>query len=194
MSCIAGVVHKNSVYLGCDSIGSDGDCQIARQDSKIFRLQGRPDVLLAFAGSFRAGQLLNYCNLIPPKMVINHKNLVTKIIPKIISVFEKGGVLKADEGGEKRGDQFLLAHQNKLFEIDCDFQVGESRCGYQAIGSGYAYALGSLFTTRELSVPPQERIYMALKSASVFGVGIGPPFRVWKTGSKQEWAYEDGPS
>lgn len=191
MSCIIGLVDKKKVYIGCDSFGSTVNCQVQRIDQKIFRVMGKSDAIIGFAGSFRMGQILQYSKgLLDVNAQCTHKYMVTKFIPRVIEIFDKSGFIKRDEEGSVTGDAFLLAYRTKLFQIDNDFQVAESLCGYDAIGSGYEYALGSLSSTENLSISPVQRVYLALKAASKFGVGIGAPFHVLCTSTDKEIIFE----
>ena len=191
MSCIVGLVDKKNVYVGCDSFGSTVNCQVQRIDQKIFRVMGKTDAVIGFAGSFRMGQILQYTKgLLDVNAQCTHKYMVTKFIPRVIEIFDKSGFIKRDDEGTVTGDTFLLAYRTKLFQIDNDFQVAESLCGYDAIGSGYEYALGSLSSTENLKVPPVQRVYLALKAASKFGVGIGAPFHVLCTSTDKEIIFE----
>lgn len=185
MSCIVGLVHNKTVYMGCDSLGSDESCKMIRADPKIFRITGRPDSLIGFTTSFRMGQLLQYEHLLDPKAKISHKHVVTKMIPKILQIFDNGGFVKEDDDG-RLGGQFLLAVKDRLFSIDVDFQVGENCCGYAAIGSGSPYALGSLFSTQDMGILPQDRIYLALKASAMFCPSVGSPFHLFSTTGKKE--------
>ena len=64
MTCIVGVVHKGTVWIGGDSAGVDESFgSSARSDAKIF--QNGP-YLMGFTSSFRMGQLLAYA-FDPPK-------------------------------------------------------------------------------------------------------------------------------
>jgi ATP-dependent protease HslVU (ClpYQ) peptidase subunit len=189
MTCIVGLVHKKVVYIGSDCLGSSADIQIPRIDAKIFKLCDRNDALIGFAGSYRVGQLLQYAKcLITPKVPCTHKGIVTKTLPKIYDIFDNAGLIKKNKlmSGE---DSFLLAYKSKLFQIDVDFQVAESLRQYDAIGSGSSFALGSLYSTEGMQDPIQ-RVYLALKSASVFGVSIGPPFHIINTKDNTEMVFE----
>ena len=191
MSCIVGLQEGNRVYVGCDSAGYAGDSKSVRGDRKMFRVLGNDRALIGFTTSYRMGQLLQYTEgLIPPSMKATHKNMVTKVVPRIMSCFESGGFIKTGEGGSKEGGQFLLAYRDKLFIIDEDFQVGINDCGYASVGCGAQYAMGSLHTSSGFDFKPEDRVRMALKAASVFGVGIEAPFVVMDTLSGRETVYD----
>jgi len=192
MSCIVGLVHNKRVYIGCDSLGSDEFCKMTRNDTKVFHVSGRTDACIGFAGSFRMGQLLRYSEgLIDVRAKSCHKYIVTKVVPRILDIFDKGGFTKTEDGGTQIGCKFLFGFKDQLFDIDNDFQVGENTCGYAAIGEGYSYALGSLYATADFEIKPEERIFMALKAASVFGMGVGAPFHIYNTGNDKIITRED---
>lgn len=191
MTCIVGLVAKKRVYLGCDSCGSDEISKIQRSDSKIFRVCGNPKALIGFAGSFRTGQVLQYSErLIEPKALCNHKYIVTKFVPRMLDIFDKKGLIKRDESEQISVDPLLLAYKNKLFKIDTDCQVAESLCGYDAIGGGSDFALGSMASTEGLIDDPIQRVYLALKASAKFGVGITEPFHIYDTLTDKETVFE----
>lgn len=191
MTCIVGLVEKKRVYIGADSFGSNETCQISRADQKIFRVSGKHDALIGFTGSFRMGQILQYSKgLIGVKAPCTHKYMVTKFIPNVIDIFDKNGLIQKGDLSQYPIEPFLLAFKNKLFQIDSDFQVAESLCGYDAVGSGAVYALGSLASTGEFDIDPVQRVYLAIKASAKFGVGIGAPFHVYDTLSDKETIFE----
>ncbi len=59
-----------------------------------------------------------------------------------------------------------------------DFQLNEIK-KYTAIWSGSLFAFGSLHSTENLKIPPQERILLALEAAANFDVSTGPPFNIF---------------
>jgi ATP-dependent protease HslVU (ClpYQ) peptidase subunit len=56
-----------------------------------------------------------------------------------------------------------------------DFHIGETFVNYMAEGSGGAFALGSLHTTRNQK-NPKIRLKAALEAASEFTMSVSPPF------------------
>ena len=58
--------------------------------------------------------------------------------------------------------------------MDSDFQIEESINDFSAIGCGESYALGSLYSSSNLT--PQKRVKKALEAASYFSGGVYPPF------------------
>jgi ATP-dependent protease HslVU (ClpYQ) peptidase subunit len=187
MTCIVGLVHNGVTYIGGDSLGSNGYSKTVRLDKKIFKLKDTDNAILGYTSSFRMGQLLMYAKgLIDSRDEpnIDHEYLVTKFIPNVIGTFENGGYGR-NNSGEKSGGEFLFGYKNKLYKIESDYQVAESIDKYDACGSGEDYALGSLFTTEELGLTPEERIHTALLAASKFSCGVQAPFYILNTSNNE---------
>jgi ATP-dependent protease HslVU (ClpYQ) peptidase subunit len=183
MTCIVGLIDKDTVYIGADSLGSNGYSKVSRRDKKVFKLPDTNNAVLGYTSSFRMGQLLMYgTGLIDTRDEpnIDHKYLVTKFIPNVIKLFEDGGYGR-NNSGEKLGGSFLLGYKNKLYKIGDDYQVGESFEDYEATGCGEDFALGSLMTTEEADLTPIERIHKALQAASKFSTGVAPPYYIMNT-------------
>ncbi|WP_299831610.1 hypothetical protein [uncultured Metabacillus sp.] len=183
MTCIVGLVYDGITYIGGDSLGSNGHSKVIRRDKKVFKLKDTPNAILGYTSSFRMGQLLMYAtglidNRDEPN--IDHEYLVTRFIPNVTSLFERGGYSR-NNSGEKIGGEFLLGYTDKLYKISSDFQVGESFDNYSACGCGEDFALGSLHSTEGTNLTPEERILKALQAASQFSTGVAPPYYILNT-------------
>ncbi|MGD2072668.1 MAG: hypothetical protein PVG65_04175, partial [Candidatus Thorarchaeota archaeon] len=69
---------------------------------------------------------------------------------------------------------FLIGHKGKIYEVLIDFQLVEPLENYSAVGSGRAWALGSLYTTsfsKKISIP--NRLEIAMKATSYFCSSVG---------------------
>lgn len=184
MTCIVGLIHDGVTYIGADSLGSNGWSKTVRSDKKVFQLKDINNGIVGFAGSYRMGQLLMYStglvdNRDDFQNKIDHEYLVTKFIPNVINLFENGGYSK-NKSGEKIGGNFLFGYKDKLYQIESDFQIGESTDGYDAIGSGEMFALGSLYSTKDMD-DPIERIKLALDASSYHAVGVQKPYYIHNT-------------
>lgn len=174
MTCIVGVAHEGKVYIGGDSAGSDGWSMRDRADSKVF-VNG--PFVFGFTTSFRMGQLLRY-SFSPPK---RHPDddvmayMVTQFIDALRTCLKSGGFAAKNDEVE-RGGTFLVGHAGRLFQIEGDYQVGESREGHDACGCGEQYAIGSLHATQGQS--PEDRIGKALRAAETYSSGVRAPFHV----------------
>lgn len=192
MTCIVGLVHNGITYIGGDSLGSNGYSKTVRLDKKVFKLKDTENAILGYTSSFRMGQLLMYAKgLIDSRDEpnIDHEYLVTKFIPNVIRLFEDGGYNR-NNSGEKTGGHFLLGYKDKLYKIESDYQVGESINQYDACGSGEEFALGSLHSTQDLGLKPEDRIHYALLAASEFSIGVQAPFYILNTSNNEITKYE----
>lgn len=179
MTCVAGLVHEGSVYMGADSAGVGGYDLTVRADQKVFINDG---FLIGFTSSFRMGQLLRY-SFKPPKYRPEEKDLyefmVTDFVDAVRACLKAGGYAQIDKG-EESGGHFLVGYLGRLFSVQGDYQVGESVNAYNACGCGESFALGSLFAT--VGETPSERILIALRAAEEFSAGVRGPFHVLRIG------------
>lgn len=183
MTCIVGFTDRenNISWIGADSLGSNGYTKATETPSKAFRNETFKDVLIGGTTTFRHLDLLKYSsNLFDEidlykKTEIDHKFMVTKFIPRVITLFKDGVV---SESEINRGGNFIVATPGKLFEVQQDYSVLEPELGICAVGCGEAVAMGSLITTRNLDMAPQEKIIKALEAAEQYCCGVQRPFHI----------------
>lgn len=178
MTCIAGLVYDNTVFMGADSAGVDGRLQLTvRADQKVF-ING--DYIIGFTSSFRMGQLLRYA-FKPPKYRADEKDLyefmVTNFVDAVRKCLKEGGYVQVKDG-EESGGCFLVGIHGRLFQIEEDFQVGESVQTFDAVGCGAAYALGAFSATHAME--PEKRVRLALETAEKWSAGVRGPFLILK--------------
>jgi len=178
VTCIAGIVGRNNVWMGGDSAGVAGYSLSIRKDVKVFKINNR--FLIGYTSSFRMGQLLRF-NFDPPeqkKKTDDYEYLCTDFIEAVRERLKKGGYTKIKENQEV-GGTFLVGYNGRLYEISNDFQVGERIDDFNSIGCGSAYALSSLYMTKD-EKEPKKRILQALEAAGYFSAGVSRPFVVEK--------------
>ena len=117
------------------------------------------------------------------KTEIDHKFMVTKFIPKAISLFRNGVISETEIN---RGGNFIVATPGKIFEIQNDYSVLEPELGICAVGCGRDVAMGSLLTTRAFDISPQEKIIKALEAAEQYCCGVQRPFHILCTDGRDE--------
>jgi ATP-dependent protease HslVU (ClpYQ) peptidase subunit len=177
MTCIVGLKHKGKVYLGGDSAGVAELDVTVRNDKKVFR---NGDFIMGFTSSFRMGQVLAY-KLTPPDMKQDQdmmEYMVCDFIDAVRDCLKAAGFTKITENQEE-GGTFLVGFRDRLFMIDCDFQVGESISGIESVGCGGPFALGSLYSTK--GKEPKKRVLEALEAAQHYSGGVRAPFTVLAT-------------
>ena len=202
-------------YIGADSCGSNASVKRTRVDKKLFKLKDDLDALLGFTSSFRMGQLLMFaegltqyedyidkdseneecseecdCKTELETQMIKIENMdleqmVTTFVPNVANVLLDGGF--ATQNGEGlEGGVFMFAHKDKLYRIDCDFQVEETEESYNACGSGEPYALGALNAIADNEdIDIVEKIHIALQAAAKFNPHVEGPFYIMNTANDE---------
>lgn len=176
MTVVVGLVEKGVVHMGADSIGIAGYDFTIRRDEKLFR---NGEFLIGVCGSFRMRDLLCYSwnpPEMPERMAID-TYMRTGVIDSLRECFKAGGYASVEHNVEEGGN-FLLGFRGRLFEVECDFQVGEAMDGMAAIGCGDAFAKGALHATPRMK--PKQRIMTAMKAAERFCAGVRGPFHYTK--------------
>lgn len=180
MTCIVGIAHQGAVYLGGDSAGVRGLDLSVRADRKVFT---NGEFVMGFTTSFRMGQLLQFA-FKPP---MRHPSedvmafMVTKFVDALRDCLKAGGFAARKDEVEGAGS-FLVGFSGRLFNIEEDYQVGESACGYHAIGCGDSLALGALYATQTVT-DPADRITVALHAAHKHSAGVRAPFHCVQGGA-----------
>ena len=191
MTCIIGFTDKeNKVsWIGADSLGSNGYTKKVETPSKVFRNDTFKNVLIGGTTSFRHLDLLKYSNNLFDEIdlykntEINHKFMVTKFIPKVVSLFKEGIITEEETD---KGGNFIVATPGKVFEVQNDYSVLEPELGMCVVGCGEEVAMGSLLTTKDLNLSPQEKIIKALEAAEQYCCGVQRPFRILCTDGRDE--------
>jgi len=171
MTAIVGIVGKKYIYIGADSLAVSNLSTIARADAKVF-ING--PYIIGFTTSWRMGQLLQYefNHISHPLKMDDHRFMVTRFVPVIKKCLETGGFVG--------GGDFLVGYRKKLYTIGSDFQVGMPLDNFAAIGCGLDLCLGSLHTTKEYKIEPEDKVLLALKAAEYFNSGVRGPFVIKK--------------
>lgn len=161
MTCIVGIVDNNNVYIGGERGHSDSDIIVSSLAPKVFN---KLHYVIGYAGNSGMGQSIAYTFDAPTHRVNTdtYKYVYEFFIPAMREHLK-------DQLPDKEDNHacFLLGIKGKLFEIDTsDFQCTEY--SEVAIGSGAAYAYGSLYTTSNYTIPTIDRIHIALDAAITY--------------------------
>lgn len=177
MTCIVSYKTKNKVYMGADSIGSNGHQKGERKDSKLFK---KGEMLIGYTSSFRMGQLLKWKLKLPehPKKMSIEEYMNTLFIDEVINCFTVNGFTQIKEN-TKSGGTFLVAYKGRVFCIHDDFQVGEDSSCISACGSGEDTAKGAMaaLLKYDKKINPKKLLQIALEITSQKIVSVGGPFK-----------------
>jgi hypothetical protein len=181
LTCIVGLIHEKTIYIGGDSAGVAGYSLTRRKDSKVFR---NGEFLIGGTSSFRMIQLLRYA-FTPPALPEAEGDLARYMVVDFVNALRaclKEGGYATKHNEVESGGTFLIGVRKRLFKIENDYQVGESQDGYDACGCGEDLALGSLFHSKTTYHPtdPEMRVRLALAAAEYHNVGVASPFIIEK--------------
>ena len=173
MTCIVGLVEKGIVHIGGDSASVSGWTSRVTRLPKVFR---RGPFLIGYTTSFRMGQLLQHSLVVPlQRDTDDMRFMVTTFVECVRQLLKEKGVAKIESNAES-GGQFLVGYRKHLYSVQSDFQVNEMADGFDAVGSGCEYALGSLAVTRGMK--PVLRLKQALSVSAHFNMAVSPPYFV----------------
>lgn len=174
MTCIVGLRSGGKVFIGGDSAGVSGWDVTIRADTKVF-VSG--EYAIGFTYSFRLGQLLQYKMKLPKPPAKNadlYRFMVNDFIESARECLKAGGMATKEKEAEV-GGTFIVGVRGRVFVVESDYQVVEPVAPFASVGSGMAYALGSLATSRGR---PETRIRTALGVAERFCGAVRAPFHV----------------
>lgn len=177
MTCIVGLKQNGKVYIGADGAASNGSKTVKTDIEKVFKTNS---FIIGYTTSFRMGQLLQYYLKdvsIKKDGQTDMEYLVQTFIPYIQKTFKDNGFSKIDSNQEKAG-YFIMAYNQELYFIQSDYSVLKYSDGYCCTGCGEEYALGSLHTTKDSELPPEDRVTRALEAAAYFSDGVSEPFTI----------------
>lgn len=176
MTCIVGLVHGDRVVIGGDSAGvTVGWGLNTRVDSKVGNVG---EFVIGFTDSFRMGQVLLFRFQPPPIDGELMAYMVGPFIDELRRTLRAAGYAERQNERET-GGTFLVGIRGRLFRISSDYQVGESRDNYDAVGCGADLALGSMYSSGlVIDNAPKARILEALAAAEHFSGGVRRPFNV----------------
>jgi len=181
MTCIVGLEYEKGVIIGGDSAGvADGRIQLMTTP-KVFKLA---HMLIGYTWSFRMGQIIQYSSDVPKitPSDSNYKYLINDFIPFLRGIFKDAGWLKTEDERDE-GGEFLIGIRGQLFKIEWNFSVLRMSDGYNAVGSGAPYALGTLYILKEkvnefsdVIEPPSYIVNLALQAAAHYSTSVSAPF------------------
>lgn len=175
ITVVVGYTNGKNVWIGADSLTSDGDVVMSTKMKKVFRVG---DFLIGAAGSVRMSQVLRYQLDVPAQTsgVSSERFMVNTFIDCVRDCFRDAGLLRTDEGEESSVGSFLVGYKGEIYEICSDYQVNHYEENVATIGAGRNYALGAMLALDGL--PPAERIRKSLEVSGHLSVWVREPYYV----------------
>ena len=163
-----GLVADGSIWLGGDSAAvTDDMTRIPVVAPKVFRRGG---VVLGYSGSFRAGHLIEHALKVPDMRRGD-------TLDRWLHVDVMAALGQILHGTDTDDLDFLLGIEGRLFHVDGEFHVTESRYGFDAVGCGAPFALGAIASTATWH-DPRSRVTQALEVAAQFCAGVCGPYTI----------------
>jgi hypothetical protein len=170
MTVIVGVSHQGKVYMGGDRGMSDKEFIGSILSPKVRKVG---PLIIGYSASQGTGQLAHLANYSLP----NEDNLEAWLRMEFCDAYQKAADLfKIDVNTEDNGADLLVGVYGRLFEVTTqDWSVSEY--SEIATGSGFSYAMGSLYSTREWD-NPRQRIKEALQAAIRYSPSCNKPMDI----------------
>lgn len=167
MTCIAGVVSDNRVYIAGERGVSDDSYIVILDRPKVWKVGG---YIFGYAGTFEGQHIQN--NFIPPAVEGNvDKFMHSKFLKALKDFYNEWGIAT-----DKESDlSLLIGVKGKLYEHESEGMtlISYDR-DYHSIGSGAPYAMGSLYSTQKHK-DPKRRLTTAIECANDFSITcLGP--------------------
>lgn len=169
MTCIVGIEFDDRVILGGDIQGTGGNHKIVHTQPKVFSKKG---VVFGYTSSYRFGQILEHGlpdPVVPKDTDEIYRWIIAVLVPDIKHALRDSGY---DGGGN-----CLIGVRSQLWEMQTDFSVLRSTRGYNAVGSGSEYALGSITTSIAFGITTKKdyisAVRQAISVAGTFSPSVG---------------------
>lgn len=190
MTCVIGYLDKKNdcVYLGGDSLGSNGWMKTTYHQRKVFHSKDTDNLIIGLSGTFNL-QALEYEKLFDElellKDKIDREYLITKFVPKLREVVNKYNANMNKDNLNQMEGALLFGYKSQLFQIQCNYSLLEPANGFDVIGCGYQVALGSLYTTKDADMSIEDKIIKALEASEALNEGVQRPFYIVNTKNKE---------
>ena len=196
MTVIVGITDGDKVYMGSDSLIS-GENEIQSLNTpKIIKKECIQDcgmidetdtIIIGVSGTLRGLQLLQY-QWNPPVQSQDQTDdeyIHVSVLNSIHTLFIEYGAGLMIENQDQHPDNFLIGYKGRLYILDPNYQLFEVTKPYIAIGSGAAYALGSLNTNHnKIKSHPLFCIENAVGAAIEFCPTCGGEIKIYEVGAE----------
>jgi len=160
MTCVVGITDGTNVYVGADRGASDDSTIVSIAQPKV-KVNG--EWIYGYSGSIGNGQLLDFITFPALKKADDpYKIIKFDIVSQLKALYESHGSDKDDNTTD-----YLIGIRGRLFELSSE-DWGVTEVAEVAIGSGGNFALGSLYTTKDMEDNPIIRITFALNAAITY--------------------------
>ena len=177
MTCIIGYVHEGKVWMGGDSLITNGSVQKVLTQRKVFK---RGDMLIGVSGPARLIQLvrheLGFQSVSDTSKLETYESVLARFVEPLRELLKERGFLDSEDGKDTTNSSILIGVHGRLFYLDSWLALVEHEDRFQAIGGANEVAIGAFAALDQMQ--PRERILRALEIAGAYWWGAGPPYYV----------------
>jgi ATP-dependent protease HslVU (ClpYQ) peptidase subunit len=176
MTCIVGLAHGNTVWVGGDSAVTYAEGVVRHPDGKVF---ARGEFVLGCAGLVRGAEIVRHAFDPPPITGPNLDSYMhTTFVDALRRLFRESGFLTYNQGQERTETTLLVGVRGRLYGVSGNFNVYADTYPWLAQGDGAPQALGAMYATLGLLLDPEARLLLALEAAAHYTKTVRPPFTV----------------
>jgi ATP-dependent protease HslVU (ClpYQ) peptidase subunit len=190
MTCIAAIIDKNGVgHIACDSLGSNYRSGNIYVNRKIFAVG---DMLIGFCGSYRMGQILQYRLTLPVATVDQDLDgwMHVSFVDAVRDAFRDHGGMRIEHNEEEASGVFLVVVGGRIFTVQEDLSLLESKDNFEACGSGEDYARATMNAAINHGLTDPQRILTeAIEAATKYIPSVGGEIHMLS-----EEAFDEGES
>jgi len=172
MTVIVGISDKDRVYIGGDRGVSDNDVILSMSRPKITKKDGW---VFGYAGSLGTGQLIEFISL--PKVAKGEDPYIllkTDIVEQLKTAYDNYG-----RDIEDNGTDWIIGYKNRLFEVSSG-DWGVLEISFSAIGTGSAFALGSLHASKNWR-DTKKRVTKSIEASIQYSPSCAGPIDIYTT-------------
>jgi len=175
VTCIAGLVHENTVWIAGDSAVTYAEGVVRHPGGKVFALG---EFVLGCAGHVRGAEIVRHA-FEPPAIGADLDGYMhITFVDALRRAFRESGFLTYQQGQERTETTLLVGVRGRLYGISGNFNVYADAHPWLTIGDGAPQALGALYATSCASLEPEARLRLALEAAAYYTKTVRPPFTV----------------
>lgn len=186
MTCILALKHNDNIWVGGDSVATDGNYNLTTKQPKVFKIN---DLLFGATSSFRMMQIIQHHLEFESfaEYTKNRENvsletwLVKHVVEEIRQKLKSFGYTRMIDSNQESVGTCIVAIGNRMFLMDSDLQIIEIDGNCWAIGHGAEWAVGACHALLGTGMHSKEIIEKSLSISCQYSPFVKPPFVIEHT-------------
>lgn len=189
MTAIIGIKDGKRIMVGSDGMYTSGHFINAIDnigESKVQRIDGSPNCLIACAGDSKIMVLVNGVkNLLDGKDDISFNYLVKNIMPKIVDVLDENNMVTTEDDEKSMECELVIATKSHLYLINNSFEVSECK-GVVCCGVGSIALVSKYLELKDKDISQEQLIIDCLDYSVKLTPTVGYPLSIYENDSTKE--------